>query len=136
MNNIFHRVVVAVAFLGVAFTAQAQKGEMLVSGVGVESCATYSLALSENRPSSAISMNGKKYFTEANAYTQWLVGFVNAANWINSAAIVSNDSGKRQKLKDMSVDVNGVALWVKNYCDANPTKTIFDGATAYINKHI
>jgi hypothetical protein len=37
MNNIFHRVVIAAAFLGVAFTAQAQKGEMLVSGVGVES---------------------------------------------------------------------------------------------------
>ena len=81
-------------------------------------------------------MEGKNYFTEANAYTQWLVGFVNGVNWINSTAIVSKDTGKRLKLKDMSVDVNGVALWVKNYCDANPAQTIVEGVTAYINKHL
>ena len=136
MKKVFHKVIMSVAFLGTTFTAQAQNGKMLISGVGVESCATYSLALADNRPTSAIKMEGKNYFTEANAYTQWLVGFVNGVNWINSTAIVSKDTGKRLKLKDMSVDVNGVALWVKNYCDANPAQTIVDGATAYINKHL
>jgi hypothetical protein len=136
MTKRLHQVAFSFAFLGVAITAQAQNSEMRLSGVGVESCATYSLAIAESRPTSAIKMDGKTYFTEANAYTQWLVGFVSAVNWINSAAIVSNAAGSRQKLRDMSMDVNGIALWVKNYCDANPAKTIYNGATAYINMHL
>jgi hypothetical protein len=136
MKKVFHKVIMSVAFLGTESTVQALNGKMLISGVGAESCATYSLALADNRPTSGIKMEGRNYFTEANAYTQWLVGFVSGVSWVDSAAIVSKNTGKRLKLKDMSVDVNGVALWVKNYCDANPAQTIFDGATAYINKHL
>ncbi|MBK6386195.1 MAG: hypothetical protein IPF71_04975 [Rhodoferax sp.] len=85
-----------------------------------DSCASYVLALHENRPTAAIEMEGKTYYTMANAYTQWITGFVTAANM----------SG--QPTRQIKVDVNGIALWVKNYCDANPSENIVAAASAFV----
>jgi hypothetical protein len=116
--------------------ADEKQFQIETSGVGVESCASYTLALRDNRPTAAIKMDGKIYYTEANGFTQWIVGFVNAANWITTSTNISTKVGKRLQHTKMSVDVNGVALWVKNYCEANPSASISLGAVAYVNAHV
>ena len=98
--------------------------EKTVVGLGSDSCASFVLALTDNRPTDAMTMGGKTYFTTANAYTQWVTGFVTSANW-------SGRPGKGQ----MQIDVNGISLWVKNYCEQNPSQSIVFAASAFVQAH-
>lgn len=105
---------------------------MEFSGVGLDSCASLVLAFNENRPTSAIKMDGKTYLTEAGSYTQWIVGFVNAIRWVSaSAEIFSN--GKKIVIRPLSADVNAIALSVKKRCEDKPDLSIFQAVTDYIN---
>lgn len=97
---------------------------VVVSGIGSDSCASYVLALADNRPSTAMTMDGKTYYTMANAYTQWINGFVTAIN-------LSGRPGTNQ----IQVDVNGIAMWVRNWCEANPSESIVAGAGAFVRAH-
>ena len=112
-----------ILLLACSTSSAAEYPQWVVSGVGLDSCASYVLALHENRPTAAIEMEGKTYYTMANAYTQWITGFVTAANI----------SG--QPTRQIKVDVNGIALWVKNYCDANPSENIVAAASAFVRTH-
>ena len=103
-----------------------------VSGVGVESCATYVLALNENRPTAAIKMDGKTYFTEAATYTQWVVGYVNAIRWVASTTDTSSN-GKKFKVRQFPADVNAIALSIKMHCEANPGLAIMGAVVDYVN---
>ena len=96
-----------------------------VSGIGADSCASYVLALDDNRPSAAIVMEGKTYYTMANAYTQWINGFVTSANM----------SGPSTLSYQINVDINGVALWVKSYCAAHPSEPVVAAAGAFVRAH-
>ena len=96
----------------------------LVTGIGGDSCGSYVLALNENRPTAAVTYDGKMYYTKANTYAQWVTGFVTAANF-------ASKPGQGQ----IQVDVNGIALWVKQYCEANPSALIASGADAFIRAH-
>lgn len=97
----------------------------VVSGIGVDSCASYTLALDADRPTAAIEMNGKLYYTAANAYTQWLNGFVTAANM----------AGPQDLKSQIKVDVNGLALWVRQYCVQHPSDSIVAAAGAFVRSH-
>lgn len=89
-----------------------------VNGIGNDSCASFVLALSDYQATNAIVTGGKTYFTMANAYTQWLAGFITAGS-----------QGANR------VDVNGIAMWVKKYCEANPSEMLVFGAGAFIRAH-
>jgi hypothetical protein len=95
-----------------------------IAGIGNDSCASYVLALNVDQPAAAMVAQGKTYFTMANAYSQWLGGFVSAVN-------SSRKSGPEQ----IKVDMNGIALWVKNYCETHPSERLVYGAGAFINAH-
>ena len=90
-------------FATVAATlAQAQTigpNQWAIMGLGNDSCGTYTIALMEDPSISAVNMSGRTYFTMANAYTQWLSGFVSAIN-------LTGKPGAGQ----ITVDVNGIAL--------------------------
>lgn len=101
-----------------------ESNQWVISGIGGDSCASYVLALSESRPTAAIIMEGKTFYTTANAYTQWINGFITATN-------LTREPGQGQ----IQVDVNGIALWIKNYCEANPSESIVMGAGAFIRAH-
>ncbi|NBA95332.1 hypothetical protein [Pseudomonas sp. R5(2019)] len=92
--------------------------QYVVNGIGGDSCASFVLALSDYQPTNAIVTGGKTYYTMANAYTQWLSGFITAGS-----------QGANR------VDVNGIALWVKKYCEANPSEILAFGAGAFIRAH-
>jgi hypothetical protein len=106
------------------FASAIESNQWVITGIGADSCASYVLALSENRPTAAITMEGKTFYTTANAYTQWINGFLTAMN-------ATGKPGQGQ----IQVDVNGIALWVKNYCEANPSESIVMGAGAFIRAH-
>ena len=95
-----------------------------IHGLGANSCGSYIVALSENKPTEAIRMQGHAYLPMANAYTQWILGFVTSAN-------LRASPGSGQIL----VDANGIALWVKNYCETNPSSALSSAASAFVNQH-
>ena len=99
--------------------------EWVIRGIGNKSCGSYVISLADNKPSDAMIWEGKTYPTEANAYVQWIDGFITAIN------LVSRKPGTHQIL----VDSNGVALWIKNYCDAHPSEAIVDGVSAFVKAH-
>jgi hypothetical protein len=118
---------IAIAISTMTASAAAQgtgPHQWLVLGVGNDSCASYVLALADNRPTSPVTRGSKTYYSEANAYTQWINGFVTAEN-------VARKPGPGQ----IQVDVNGVALWVKHFCEANPSESIMSGARAFVRAH-
>lgn len=96
-----------------------------VVGLGADSCASYVLALEDDRPSTAVTFGAKTYLTMANAYMQWASGFITAANW-------GGISGGREV---SPVHFDGIAIWIKNYCEANPTHALALGAAAYAQAH-
>lgn len=98
--------------------------QWVILGIGSDSCASYVLALNDHRPTAAIELQGKTYFTVAAAYTQWLTGYVTALN-------LRGESGPGQ----ITVDVNGVALWVKRWCEERPSLTVVDGISAFYHAH-
>lgn len=117
--------VLVVALAGCVSAGAADTPQWVVIGLGIDSCASYVLALDDDRPTAAIKMEGKDYYTSANAYTQWINGFVTAANM----------SGPQELKYQIHVDVNGIALWVKNYCAAHPSDSIVSGAGAFVRAH-
>ncbi|MBF7144987.1 MULTISPECIES: hypothetical protein [Pseudomonas] len=95
-----------------------ESGQYVVNGIGGDSCASFVLSLSDYQPTNAIVSGGKTYYTMANAYTQWLAGYITAGS-----------QGANR------VDVNGMVLWIKKYCEDNPSESIVFGAGAFIRAH-
>lgn len=109
----------AIPFVLLGTVAKAAEADQYaVNGIGNDSCASFVLSLSDYQPTNAIVTRGKTYYTMANAYTQWLAGFITAG---------SNGTNRG--------DVNGIALWIKKYCEANPSEMLVFGAGAFIRAH-
>ena len=109
-----------IAVLLTASSAQAQKVKVI--GVGSDSCGSYVLALAKNPPTQAILMEGQVYYTDTAAYAQWISGYV-TANAFAGRPVQEN------------IDFNGIMMWVKNYCDTNPSHTIAHAAQAFVQAH-
>ncbi len=101
-----------------------EQSQWMISGMGIDSCGSYMLALGDNKPGDAIMLSGKFYATKANAYAQWINGFITSVN-------LSRKSGQDQ----IQVDPNGVALWIKRYCEEHPDKDIVTGTSAFVLAH-
>lgn len=108
----------AIAALGLAGLCATEAGAYTILGLGGDSCASYTLAVSEAQPTKAIVSEGMTYYSAANAYTQWLAGFLTAAS-----------QGQNQ------ADFNAVAMWVERYCEKNPSQPIAFGAGDFIRVH-
>jgi hypothetical protein len=120
----------AVLFAELVFFSDVLKAQMVQysnSGVGNDSCANLILSLKRDKPTSAILMNGKNYYTEANAYTQWIAGFVSASNWMRSSTTAKGSN-------DISVDINGIALSVLKICEEDPAMPIGEAAADFVNR--
>ena len=105
-----------------------------VSGVGADSCASFILALNENRPTGGIRMDNNNYFTEAAAYSQWLLGFVNALNWVNDTTKgTTNSAGQKISFSKIPIEINAVALSVKKICETKPDLPLAIAAMQYVN---
>lgn len=67
------------------------------------------------------------FVSEYARYQQWLQGFVSGYNAAHSSA------DEQQKQVD-GIDLAGMDLWMRNWCNKHPTKTVFAGAVAFIEE--
>jgi hypothetical protein len=94
----------------------------MVLGAGQNSCGQLIAASTGIPPGNYKKMetvNGQ-FVHDFARYQGWLMGFVSGYNEAQS-----NDT---QQIK---VDLAGLDLWMRNWCNKNPTKLVFDGAHAF-----
>ena len=73
--------------------------------------------------------HGGSHLVSVNAeYQQWLLGYVSAANATLSALNAAHpDPFKR-------IDLAGMDLWMRNWCNQHPTQTVYEGANAFVDE--
>lgn len=120
--------------IGSALAASNAPIVMAMSGRGADSCATYLLALKDDKPTAGILMGGKSYSTEAAAITQWIVGFTNAIRWTLMQKVTLE--GERVQDRGVATDVNAIALSVQNICQENPDQPVASAAITYVNSRV
>jgi hypothetical protein len=121
------KVRIALTGVGITFVVAARSGAeprhvATVWGAGNDSCSRY-LQEYAARPSAR--------FTEE---LSWLEGSVTALNV--DAVVKLSDRFGWEKSADFDLlkhaDVAGLEAWVRNYCQANPTKNLNDAAAAFM----
>ena len=119
------RTLLSCAVFVLAWTMGAASGQTLTyHPPGDVSCGTYSLALEENSPSTIMKYKGEELAPSALTYAIWLTGFVSGVN-----------SQRDPKSQIKGMDRNGIAMWVKRYCDDNPTRLLIDAAQLFVAAH-
>ena len=98
---------------------------IMLSGMGADTCGKVTLSYSKsNNPIGGIQMDGKTYLDETNGFTQWIAGYVSSYNWY-----VAKENGQ------IPLDPVAMGYWLKNYCEKNPTKGVFQAINTYIIEH-
>jgi hypothetical protein len=104
-------------------------GCTFVIGVRRYSCGKLIAAIGDVPPGKQREMNtAKGVFVDEHAeYQEWLMGFVSGYNFAYSAA-----GGVQQQV--VEIDQAGADLWMRNWCNQHPTRTVSDAAMAFINE--
>ena len=116
---------VAIAALLITTSTNAQ--EFAIWGAGQDSCGSYVLALQKYRPMEMLSWQGENYSTPSHRYAQWISGYVSAVNRMRVDLGFSQIAYKG--------DINGMALWIKNYCDQHPAELIVSGVDNFVRAY-
>ena len=118
----FTIVLIATTFLTASVT-RAQESGTFVIGAGLDSCGKFIAASADYKPGTfaQIEAPSGRYMSESIRYQQWFMGFVSA---LNSAH--SNDIGKQ-----INVDIAGLDLWMRNWCNQHPVEKVFEGMMAF-----
>jgi len=95
--------------------------DIYVKGVGGQSCDSFTAAVSGNAPGEGVHIirQGQTFHSEARLFAEWLQGFITAINL----------NGARQ----ITTDFSSIELWMRNWCQANPTKMVFDAIQPFVN---
>jgi len=99
-----------------------KSGRYLVGGFGVDSCGNLLQAFTRNPPGYVLESEGQIFYTQTSAYIQWINGYVSSHSVRHGAPT-----------KDFEMD--GMVMWVKKYCEDNPTDQIFKAASAFTKAH-
>jgi hypothetical protein len=121
------RYIVTVAALilscGIA-TSYDQGDRAIVFAPGTHSCGRYLAAVHGHAPGAAIVLHHPQhgpYYDNHTRYMDWLAGFLSATNfWVT-------DEPNGIKSDDAALDV-----WLRKWCDQNPTKTLMDAASRFV----
>ncbi|WP_130217663.1 hypothetical protein [Bradyrhizobium genosp. SA-3] len=101
--------------------ARAAEG-VLVIGAGQRSCGQFIAAVGQTPVGQILYVerpNGKLY-GELIRYHEWMEGFISGFN-----------SGFQSNIDDqVRIDLSSMDLWMRNWCNAHPTKTIADAGLA------
>jgi hypothetical protein len=97
-------------------------------GMGSNSCGQYLAAVYGHPPATygVVDVPGGKLFDQHALYKEWLLGFVTATN------IWSLDAGTAS---DIKTDPPAMDVWMRKWCEQNPTKTVSAAAWAFIQDH-
>lgn len=108
-------------------SAAAEKQGFWTWGRSNTTCGSYVFALEEHGPRTGREYRGTFYGTPSAMNAQWIAGFLSGANYVAHA-------NGRPPIK-YSGDTDGITLWVKQWCEKNPTRNITAAAIAFIKAH-
>jgi hypothetical protein len=114
--------VIAGLTLGTACYAQ-EWGVKFVTGLGNNSCGKYLAAVHGHPPGTGRVLNRPdgQLYDDHIRYTDWLTGFFTATNWFVL------DEHNQLRIDNAAVDV-----WIRKWCEQNPTKALFEAAWAFV----
>jgi len=109
--------------------AHAEPGST-IWGMGVDSCGQFIGAIGKSPPGKYEYIDTRSgHFVSENAnYQQWLLGFVSAANATLSALNAAHPDPLKR------IDLAGMDLWMRNWCNQHPTQKVVDGANDFISE--
>jgi hypothetical protein len=99
-----------------------------VFGTGAFSCGKFIATIGNAAPGKVLVMDNTgsgRFISENSMYQQWLTGFMTGVN-------VALAGELEQQIKGL--DLAGMDLWMRNWCNQHPTKAVFDGANALISE--
>ena len=94
-----------------------------VSEVGAHSCGKYLAAVHGHAPGTGRSIDlpeGRAY-DEHIRYAEWVPGFLTATNW-----------WVIDERNQIHPDGAAVDVWIRKWCEQNPTKTLVEAASAFV----
>jgi hypothetical protein len=119
------RYIVTVAALILSYGTTASYAQRAyVYDPGTHSCGKYLAAVHDHPPGTGMGFNDPQrghFYDDHHLYMAWLGGFFTATNmWVlNEPNSIESDSA--------AIDV-----WIRKWCDQNPTKHLFEAASAFI----
>ena len=119
------RYIVTVAALILSYGITASYAQQAyVHGMGNNSCGKYLAAVHGHAPGKGSGFNDRwrgKFSDDHSLYMQWLAGFLTATNlWVTN-----EPNGIR-------FDGAAIDVWIRKWCEQNPTKTLLDAASAFV----
>jgi hypothetical protein len=114
----------AVCFVIWGSVAHAETGVTHVLGAGYDSCGQLIAAVGDAPPGKFKKRNTATgvLLNEYARYQEWLGGFISGFNAVH------------EEKQQISIDMAGIDLWMRNWCNKNPTKSVFYGASVLINE--
>jgi hypothetical protein len=103
----------------VAGAAHAQEGTIVLGGA--VSCGKFIAASTGVPPGSYKQTRDGQFVDDFARYQGWLMGFVSGYN----------DAQSDNLTQQIKVDLAGLDLWMRNWCNKNPTKSVYEGASAF-----
>jgi hypothetical protein len=102
-------------------------------GIGNLSCGKFIASIGKRPPGKVMATRDGDLVSENAQYLQWLLGFVSG---VNSTLYVYNVAhpGEEQQQQIENIDAAGVDLWMRNWCNQHPVKSVFEGAVAFIGE--
>jgi hypothetical protein len=102
----------------------AHAGTTRVSGLGTDSCGRLIAAVGSVPPGKFRSRDTASgvFVNEYAQYQEWLMGFVSGFNAMH------------EEEQQVSVDLAGLDLWMRNWCNKHPAQKVFHGALAFIDE--
>jgi hypothetical protein len=128
MKRFDMRVSLAICFTATIWgaVAHAESRSTDLMGMGAYSCDRFIAAIGKNPPGKIQAMDNTglgRFVSENSMYQEWLLGFVSGFN-----------ATHEQEQQVRGIDLAGMDLWMRNWCNQHPTKTIFEGASAFIDE--
>jgi hypothetical protein len=111
-------------------TADVAHAEMgtAVLGAGQYSCGKLIATAGTTPPGARFQRTDREkglIINEYAMYQEWLMGFVTGYNFAH------NDLVEQQVAR---IDIAGLDLWMRNWCNQHPTQTVFQGASVFIKE--
>jgi hypothetical protein len=102
-----------------------------VMGAGHYSCGQLIAHMGKNPPGGHQTMNTVSgvFVDEYMEYQTWLEGFVSGFNFAHPS-----DHEHQEQQQVTGIDLAGMDLWMRNWCNKHPTEKVFHGAQVFINE--
>jgi hypothetical protein len=98
-------------------------------GVGSKSCGQFIATIGKLAPGKyrTIDTKNETFVSENTDYQQWLMGFLTGFNFAHAVDDKEQPIPKR-------IDLAGMDLWMRNWCNQHPTGSFVDGASAFLGE--